>query len=125
VLTSGQLYCTLANNKEEFKQGEEYTFRLNTRKRYPTRTFTTSSNYLNVNYFTSESYYSIRDAATELEVVPFDDNFTKISADSNGMYFKIWMNGLEPERYYKLIFKHVNNDGVTIFDNNDTFKIVR
>ena len=125
VLTSGQLYCTLANNKELFKQEEEYTFRLNVRKRYPTRTFTTSSNYLSVNYFTSESYYSIRDAATELEVIPFDSDFTKISADSSGMYFKIWMNGLEPERYYKLIFKHVNNDGVTIFDNNDTFKIVR
>ena len=125
VLTTGQLFCTLANNKEEFKQEEEYTFRLNVRKRYPTRAFVTSSNYLNVNYFTSESYYSIRDAATELEVVPFDNDFTKISADSNGMYFKIWMNGLEPERYYKLIFKHVNNDGVTIFDNNDTFKIVR
>jgi hypothetical protein len=28
VLTSGQLYCTLANNKELFKQDEEYTFRL-------------------------------------------------------------------------------------------------
>jgi len=125
VLTTGQLFCTLANNKEEFKQEEEYTFRLNVRKRYPTRAFVTSSNFLNVNYFTSESYYSIRDAATELEVIPFNDNFTKISADSNGMYFKIWMNGLEPERYYKLIFKHVNNDGVTIFDNNDTFKIVR
>jgi hypothetical protein len=52
-------------------------------------------------------------------------DFTKISADSSGMYFKIWMNGLEPERYYKLIFKHINNDGITIFDNNNTFKIVR
>ena len=28
------------------------------------------------------------------------------------------MNGLQPERYYRLLFKHINNDGIEIFDNN-------
>ena len=100
--------------------------RFHLRKKYPgTRTFTTSSNYLNVGYFNSTSYYSIRDAHTEEIIIPFDDNFTKLSADRNGMYFKMYMNGLQPERYYRILIKHVNSEGTEIFDNNYNFKVVR
>jgi hypothetical protein len=35
-----------------------------------------------------------------------DDNFTKMSADSEGMYFKLYMKGLQPERYYRILFKN-------------------
>ena len=41
------------------------------------------------------------------------------------MYFKIHMNGLQPERYYRLLFKHTNNDGTTVYDDNFHFKIIR
>ena len=84
-----------------------------------------SSNFLNAGYFTTSSFYSIRDAHTEEEVIPFDDNCTKLSADSEGMYFKLYMKGLQPERYYRLLFKHINDDGIEIFDNNYHFKVVR
>ena len=123
--TSGELNVSLYRNKEEYNINEEATFRLNVRDKYPNRTFVTSSNYLNPGYFTTASYYSVRDAHTEEIVIPFDDEFTKLSADSDGMYFKLFMNGLQPERYYRLLFKHINNDGVEIFDNNYHFKVVR
>lgn len=124
VLSSGDLYVTMRNNKGSYRQGEEIKFRLNVRELYPTRQFTTSSNYLKVNYFTSESYYSLLDYATGDTVIPFDDH-TKLSADSEGMYFKLYMNGLQAERYYKLLIKHNNNDGVTIYDEDYYFKIVK
>ena len=124
VLTSGDLYMTLRNNKQEYRVEEEIKFKLNVRPLYPTRRFVTSSNYLDVNYFTSESYYSLIDYATEEAIVPFDSN-TKLSANAEGMYFSLYMNGLEPERYYKLLFKHINNDGTTIFDKDYHFKIVK
>jgi len=123
--TNGELNVSLYRNKEEYKTDEEVIFRLNVRDKYPNRTFVTSSNYLNVGYFTTASYYSIRDAHTEEIIIPFDDNCTKLSADNEGMYFKIFMNGLQPERYYRLLFKHINNDGTEIFDNNYHFKVVR
>lgn len=123
--TSGKLNVSLYRNKEEYNINEEATFRLNIRDKYPNRTFVTSSNYLNIGYFTTASYYSIRDAHTEEIIIPFDNEFTKLSADSDGMYFKIFMNGLQPERYYRLLFKHINNDGTEIFDNNYHFKVVR
>ena len=100
-------------------------FRVHIRDKYPNRAFTTTSNYLSTGYFTTGSYYSIRDANTEEEVIPFDDNYTKMSADSDGMYFKVYMQGLQPERYYRVLFKHINNDGTVIYDNDYHFKVIR
>lgn len=125
ILNSGQIQINPHNLKHEYRQTEEPIIRLNVREQYPTRTFTTSSNYLNVNYLTSESYYSIEDYTSKEVIVPFDTDFTKISADNDGMYFKLYMNGLQPERYYRLLIRHDNNDGVNIYDEDWYFKVVR
>ena len=122
---SGELNVSLYRNKEEYNQNEIAFFRIHVRDKYPNREFSTTSNYLDTGYFTTASYYSIRDAHTEEEVIPFDDNYTKISADGDGMYFKLHMKSLQPERYYRLLFKHKNNEGTTIYDNNYHFKIIR
>ncbi len=123
--TSGELNVSLYRNKKEYNQNDEALIRLHVRDKYPTRQFTSSSNYLQPGYFTTSSYYSIRDAHTEEEIIPFDDNCTKLSADSEGMYFKLYMNGLQPERYYRILFKHINNDGTQIYDDNYHFKVIR
>jgi len=122
---NGELNVSLYRNREKYNQNDEGLFRINVRDKYPTRQFTSSSNYLNPGYFTTSSYYSVRDAHTEEEVIPFDDNFTKISADSEGMYFKLYMKGLQPERNYRILFKHINNEGTRIYDDNYHFKVVR
>ena len=122
---SGSLNVTLYKNKQEFNQNDEVLLRIHVRDKYPNRTFSTTSNFLNVGYFTTSSFYSVRDAYTEEEVIPFDDNFTKMSADSEGMYFKLYMKGLQPERYYRILFKNKNNDGTTIYDDDYHFKVVR
>ena len=122
---NGELNVSLYRNQKEYNQNDEATFRVHVRDKYPTRQFASSSNFLTPGYFTTSSFYSIRDAYTEEEVIPFDSNFTKISADNEGMYFKIYMNGLQPERYYRLLFKHKNNEGTTIYDNNYHFKVIR
>ena len=125
ILTSGKIQLNISNNKGTYRQTEEPTFRINSRKQYPTRTFTTSSNYLNINYLNSASYYSIEDYTSKEIIVPFDTEFTKLSADSEGMYFKLNMQGLQPERYYRLLIRHDNNDGINIYDDNSYFKIIR
>tara|TARA_Y100001963_G_C6770601_1_gene444669 strand:+ start:412 stop:2052 length:1641 start_codon:yes stop_codon:yes gene_type:complete len=122
---SGELSVSLYRNQKEYNQNDEATFRVHVRDKYPTRQFASSSNFLNIGYFTTASYYSVRDAYTEEEVIPFDETNTRMSADDEGMYFKIYMNGLQPERYYRVLFKHKNNEGTTVYDNNYYFKIIR
>ena len=123
--TNGELNVSLYRNKKEYNQNDEALIRLHVRDKYPTRQFTSSSNYLNPGYFTTSSFYSIRDAHTEEEIIPFDNDYTKLSADDEGMYFKLYIIGLQPERYYRILFKHINNDGTEIYDNNYHFKVVR
>ena len=125
VKLNGELNVSLYRNKKEYNQNDEALIRLHVRDKYPTRQFTSTSNYLQPGYFTTSSYYSIRDAHTEEEIIPFDDNFTKLSADNEGMYFKLYIKGLQPERHYRILFKHINNDGTEIFDNNYHFKVIR
>ena len=121
----GELAVSLYGNRNEYNQNDVAKIKIHVRDKYPNRSFVTSSNYLNPGYFTTSSYYSIRDAHTEEIVIPFDDNCTKLSADSQGMYFNLYMNGLQPERYYRILFKHINNDGTQIYDDNYHFKVVR
>lgn len=125
ILTSGKIQLNISNNKDTYRQVEEPTFRINSRKQFPNRTFTTSSNYLDINYLTSTSYYSIEDYTSKEVIIPFDTEFTKLSADSEGMYFKLDMQGLQPERYYRILIRHDNNDGINIYDDGYYFKIIR
>ena len=125
TLTSGDIFLTLYNNKEEFQRKSKQRFRLTTRKRYPDRAFVTSSNYLDTQYLPTTSYYSLRDATTDEVIIPFDTSYTKLSADNDGMYFDLWMEGLQPERYYKLQFRVDNTDGINIYDEDYYFKVVR
>jgi len=121
----GDLSVSLYNNKREYNKNDVAKIKLHVRDKYPTRQFTSSSNYLNPGYFTTSSYYSIRDAHTEEVVIPFDNHNTKLSANNDGMYFNLYINGLQPERYYRILFKHTNNDGTQIYDDNYHFKVIR
>jgi hypothetical protein len=126
TVASDLFVATLGNNKGEYQQDSIQRFRVNVRDKYPARTFQTSSVYLNNKALPSSSYWSIKDLNTEEIVVDYDTVYTKISCDSNGNYFDIYMNGLEPERYYKLLFKTILSNGeVIISDNNHYFKVIR
>jgi hypothetical protein len=126
VFTSSLCVITMWNNKAEFQQDSIQRFRVNTRDIYPSVTFKTSISYANTKALPSSSYWSIKDLDTEEIVVDYDTSYTKISCDSNGNYFNIYMNGLEPERYYKVLIKSVFPNGeTTIFDENYIFKVIR
>jgi hypothetical protein len=72
------------------------------------------------------SSYSILDAASDEVVIPFDYDYTKISSDTKGNYFKLYMNGLEPERYYRITVKtKVSDTEEYVLDNNWIFKVTR
>jgi hypothetical protein len=125
ILNSGDIFLSLYNNKKTFQRKSKQRFRLTTRKRFPDRTFVTSSNYLDIQYLPATSYYSVRDAETNEVIIPFDTNYTKLSANSEGMYFDLHMEGLQPERYYKLMFRSDNTEGIQVYDEDYSFKVVR
>lgn len=126
-ITTSDFISTISNNKTEFEENTIYKFRIKARDRFPVRQFSTSSVYLNTKALPSSSYWALKDVKTEEMVVDFDNNYTKISCDNTSNYFKLYMNGLEPERYYQILYKVVLNDNETVIidDNSNYFKIVR
>lgn len=125
VVTSPNIVATLANNKGEFQQESVQRFRVNVRDKYPARAFQATSIYLNNKALPTSSYYSIKDLDTEEIVVDYDTIYTKISCDSTGNYFDVYMNGLEPERYYQILIKTIIDGNTLVLDDNYYFKVIR
>ena len=123
-ITSSQIVATFPNNKGFFEKDSIEKFRLDVRPQYPDRTFQTSSFYIQNYYLPTASYYAVKDLDTNEFVIDFDTTYTKISADSQGNYFTIYMNGLEPERYYKFLVKTLINGETLILDDNYYFKVI-
>ena len=109
------------SNKDEGKT----RFRLHARPKYPPRTFTTSSAFIKNYYLPTTSYWGLKDENTEEMVVDFDTNYTQISCDATSSFFDIHMDGLEPERYYRLLVKTVIDGSDVIVDDDQIFKITR
>lgn len=123
-LSTTDLFIGLDSNPGEFRLDSVNRFRLNVRPEFPVRTFQTASLYTQNHALPSSSYYAIKDLDTNEFVVDFDNNFTKISCDNNSNYFDIYMNGLEPERYYKILVKTIISGSIIIKDEDYYFKVV-
>ncbi len=116
---------TINNNKGSYTDEGKQRFRLNVRPKYPTRTFVTSSTYLTNYVLPTTSYWGLRDENTEEMVVDFDTNYTKISADSTGNYFDVYMSGIQPERHYRLLIKTEIDGTTAVHNGGNIFKVVR
>lgn len=126
VVTSSYYTAVINNNKAEYQQDSIQKFRVAVRDLYPSVAFRTSLSFSPTKCLPSSSYWSIKDLDTEEIVVDYDTSNTKISCDSTGNFFTIYMNGLEPERYYKLLIKSVLADGETVvMDKDYIFKVIR
>jgi len=124
ILTDPNFVLTLPNNVGTYNIDEIKKFRINSRPKYPTRTFSTSSIYTTDYFLPTSSYWSIRDLDTNEIIVDFDNTYTKISADNDSNYFTVYMNGLEPERYYKFLIKTIIDNQTIISDDSYFFKVI-
>ena len=124
IIDTPRLVASLDNNKGTYRLSSIEKFNINCRPQYPTRTFQTASWYVTNHYLPTASYYAVKDLDTNEFVIDFDDQYTQISADETNSYFTLYMDGLEPERYYQILIK-TNIDGETIIlDDNYYFKVI-
>jgi len=124
TINTTELVASLDNNPGTFRRNSVHKFRVNCRPQFPTRTYQTGSYFTQRNYLPTSSHYAVKDLDTNEFVINFDDTYTKISADTKSNYFTLYMNGLEPERYYKLLFKVVLDGETIVLDDNYYFKVI-
>lgn len=124
IINTSKIVATLDNNKSNFRRDSIHKFYINCRPQFPTRIFTTSSLYTTNYYLPTASYYAVKDLHTNEFIIDYDTNYTQVSADENGSYFKLYMNGLEPERYYQILIKTEIGDSTLVLDDNYYFKVI-
>ena len=124
IINTDKLIVSLGNNKGQYNQDSVQKFRIYSRPQYPTRVFQTSSLYTTNYYLPTTSYYAIKDFDTNEFVIDFDTTYTQISADSESNFFTIYMNGLQPERYYQILIKTIIDGSTLILDDRNYFKVV-
>ena len=124
TINTTQMVASLDNNPGTFRRDEVHKFRINVRPEFPVRVYQTASLYTPSNYLPETSYYAVKDLSTNEFIFNFNDTYTKISADDSSSYFTLYMNGLEPERYYQILLKVVLDGETTILDSNYYFKII-
>jgi hypothetical protein len=124
IVTTSNLKLAINENPGIFYPNSINRFRVNVSPLYPTRSFQTTSYFTDLNYLPTSSYYAIKDLDTNEFIINFDTQYTQISSDNIGNYFDIYMNGLQPERYYTILIKTIIDGSTIIFDDHYYFKIV-
>ena len=124
TVSNEEINIAISNNKNIFYDNEYVRFRVYAREKYPQRVYSSQSLY-NYNKIlpVASTYYSLIDLTTNNVVIDFDDVATKLSADDTSSYFRLYMNGLEPDRYYKIQIKSIIDGGTYIYDDDYYFKV--
>jgi hypothetical protein len=124
TINTPDLYLAIDNNQGVFYSESINQFRINCRPEFPVRKFLTASMYTTNHALPTSSYYAIKDLDTNEFIIDFDNEFTQISCDSTGSYFTLYMNGLEPERYYEILIQTTVDGNTIVKDDQYYFKVV-
>jgi hypothetical protein len=111
------------NLKTKYEADSVVKIRVKGRDRYPLKDFGTSFEYDQTKYLPETTYYQLEDYKTGEIIFPFGE-YTKVSCDSEGNYFKMDLGTLPINRVYKLKLKIVEDGISTIIDEHHTFEIV-
>ena len=123
-IATTDLFISLDSNPGVFYSESINRFRLNCRPEFPDRIYSTQSATTVNHYINSSSLYAVKDLDTNEFVIDFDPQFTKISCDAQSNYFDIYMNVLEPERYYQILIQTVISGSTIVMDEKYYFKVV-
>ena len=119
-----EIFIGLDNNPGTYYSESVNRFRLNVRPKFPTKTYQTQSAFTDNYKLNSGSMYAVKDLDTNEFVIDFDSTYTKIIADDKGNYFDVYMNGLQPERNYKILIQTTISGSTIVEDNDYNFKVI-
>jgi len=121
---NSDVFVYVKNNRDTIHRESQERFRIVGRNRFVSKSYTNTSAELDIKHFPTNSYWSVEDYTTGEVVIDFDSTYTKISCDSDGNYFDLWMDQFETDRRYKFVIKTVSGSITKVFDDDLTFKVI-
>jgi hypothetical protein len=122
-LTSDDIHVTFKKLKTKYKVGSTPEIGVFAREKYPLKTYSNTFAYNDIKYLPSTTYYQIKDMITDEIIIQFSD-YTKVSCNSNGNYFKLNLTNWETNRSYYVEIKIDRSGVIEYFSDKDlTFTI--
>ena len=118
-------YTMYTKLKAEYRDTDIVKVRLYGRDRYPRKSPTNLFPLQTVKRLPETTYYSVRDAATDEIIIPYDNIYNKVSCDTTSNFVYLDLNGFMPERYYRLEFKIKDGFTTQYVDDQIYFKVIR
>jgi hypothetical protein len=118
-------YIVYTDIKPTYKDTEIAKIRIYTRDKYPQKSPTNLFPEQTVKFLPETTSYAVFDAATDEAIITFDDIYNKVSCDTTSNFIYLDLNGLMPERYYRLEFKIKDGFTTQYVDDQIYFKVIR
>ena len=122
-LAAEEIKVGLRNFKKEYKVNTTPKIRVVGRELYPIKTFSSTAQYSTSKFLNEQTYYQISDYHSGDVIVPFGE-FTKVSCDVDGNFFKLNLSNWEVDRVYKIEIKVVVDGTPQFFDEDYTFSVI-
>jgi hypothetical protein len=118
-------YAVYTKLKSEYRDTDIVKVRIFGRDRYPRKSPLNLYPIQTVKRLPNTTYYSIRDAATDEVIIPYNNIYNKVSCDATSNFIVLDLNGFMPERYYRLELKIVDGILEQRIDDEYYFKVIR
>lgn len=123
ALTADDIGVTYKRLKTKYKCGSTPRIKVIARELYPLKSYTNQYSYTDIKYLPTTTYYQIKDVITDEIIIPFSD-YSKVSCDSVGNYFKLNLTNWETNRDYYIEIKTVRSGITEYFGDSDlTFTV--
>lgn len=123
VTNKEYLTITIGNLKSQYSEEEIAFIRIFPREKYNTKNINNLKWTVPPTLIHSKVLYSVLDYHTNEVIIPFDEEFTRVSCDTSGNYFKFYMTGFSKNRFYKIILKTQDTPYDQIIDTKSIFKV--
>lgn len=115
----------VTNNRGAYEADEKVRFRVYAQRNLATRLKAGKEPLLRKSDIFKTMQYQIRDANSKRILIPFDATATKMSIDSDGMYFDLFMDSLDPGLVYGIDIKYTDRDVTMVSDFTEIGAVFR
>lgn len=125
ALSPSNIIVRVINNEGEYETNEVARFRIYVQTNQPQRVVAARVPLTRKSDIVKSMFYQVVDANSKKVIIPYTD-CTKLSTDTDGMYFDLYMEDLNPGVVYGLEFKIAEKGTIQFFaleDLGTTFRV--
>lgn len=122
-LVEEDIKVTFKRLKTSYKVDSQPTIRVFGREKYPLKQYSNEYAYNDVKFLPITTFYQIKDAVTHEIIIPYGD-YSKVSCDASGNFFKLNFKNWEINRNYYIEIKTVRSGVTEYFSDEDLTFIV-